>query len=297
MARVTAEYGIAGPVPFVDVLLETDNALFLDPSVLRNHRGDPLKRRADSLVKSFFTEVLRCRTSGARADTLKGEAMLKRLHEPNETRLGLSENKVQGHGFGDQLATRLWDTLASNPACAAAVLTQLEDVPLFISNVGDDLISDLTTRVTFEVLADFTAQMMSTYPALKRTVTTEASPVWNSSRRVWEDKDITLPYVEGHQLLLVPKNWIFWRLLMTSEQFYNRHSTRVIQEEGTTYDSRGKANKPRKQDIVKKNPDRKLLNNKQAVKYQDDDLVGEYRRWVDAEFEPLDDDAIEYRLD
>jgi hypothetical protein len=298
MARVTVEYRIKGPVPFVDVLLDTDNELFIDPSVLRNHGGDALKKRAHGLVMSFFAEVLRCRTSVGAVDIAKGESLLKRLHEPNETRFGLSENQVQGHGFGDQLATRLWNTLATNPACAAAVLTQLEDVPLFIDKVGDDLISDLTTRVTFEVLADFTSQMMGTYPALNRSVTTATSPVWNSATRRWDDDvPIDLPYVEGHQLLLVPKNWIFWRLMMTSEQFYNRHSTRTIQEEQTAYDSQGKALKPSKKGIIKQNPDRKALNNKQAVKYKDDGLIDDYRSWVDAEYEPMTDDQIEYRLD
>lgn len=297
MARVTAEYAISGPVPFLDVNLETDNELYIDPSVLRNHGGDPMKKRAHGLVTSFFQEVLRCRGSSAASDTSKGEELLKRLHEPNETRLGLSANKVQGHGFGDQLASRLWDTLRTNPACRAAALTQLEDVPLFIDKVGNDLVSDLTTRVTFEVLADFTQQMMTAFPALARTVTTETSPVWNPSTLQWDDVVIQLPYVEGHQLLLIPKNWIFWRLLMTSEQFYNRHATRTVQEEQTAYDSRGKALQPSKQSIIKANPDRKELNNRQAVKYKDDNLVNEYRAWIDSEYEPLDDDEIEYRLD
>jgi hypothetical protein len=226
----------------------------------------------------------------------KGEELLKRLHEPNETRLGLSEGRVRGHGFGDQLAERLWDTLATTPACVSAVLTQLEDVPLYIKGVGGDLVSDLTTRVTFSILAEFTTAMMSAHPALTRQVSTALSPVWNSSTLDWDEIGFTLPFVEGHQLLLVPKDWIYWRLHMTSEQFYNRYSTQTIQDEQTSFDSRGKALKPLKEGIRQRHPDRRLLNNEQSIKYKDDDLLGQYRQWIDRNYEPMDDDAISGRL-
>lgn len=296
MARVSKEYGLKLPLPFVDVRLEVDNRLFIDPSALRNSAGDPLKHRAHLAVESFFSEVIRCRFSKRAGDARKGEGLLKRLNEPNETRLGLSAENVAGHGFGDVLANRLWRELESNPACVASVLTKLEDVTLFVKDVGADLVSDLTTRVTFGILADFTKEMVRSYPSLGRELRTAVSPIWDQTARTWVEEAIELPFVEGRQLLLVPRDWVYWRLLMNSEQFYTRHSTQTLKEEATTYDSRGRAHSPRKKDIVKANPDRRLLNNNQAVKYKDDDLVGQYREWVDAGYEPMDDDALAYRL-
>lgn len=296
MGRVSSEYGIPKPTPFVDVVLETDNKLFVDPSALRNHGGDARKHRAHRLVLTFFTEVLRCRFSSSPTDLAKGLSLLEPLHEPNETRLGFSRSGLQGHAFGDELAERLWDTLATNPACVHAVLTKLEDVPLFIRQVGPDLISDLTTRVVFEELADFTQQMMATYPSLAATTTSLPSPVWEPGTATWKVKTFTLPQSKGRQLLLIPRDWVGWRLLMTPQQFFNLYATTYVQVEQTTYASDGRRLAPSKKAIRRQNSDPRELNNRMAVKYRDDEPVDVYRRWIDQNYAPLTDDEIERRV-
>lgn len=135
--RVTDLYGIAGPVPFVDLYVDRDNLLFLAPSAIRN-ATDPLGLHADGQLVDYFNEVLRCRVSPHPADHTKGRGLLQQLHEPNETRLGMSARGVAGHGFGDELGDRLWDELAHNPACRAAALTRLEDLRPFVDGVDPE---------------------------------------------------------------------------------------------------------------------------------------------------------------
>lgn len=297
--RVTTQFGIAGPVPFVDVHIERDNLLFLDPSAIRNDPS-PLGLRAHAQLISYFGEVLRCRQSAAAVDQAKGLDILQQLHEPNETRLGMSSAGVQGHGWGDELGERLWIELQTNRACQAAALTRLEDLKLFIDKVGDDLVSDMTTRVIFDVLADFTQDMMLRYPALGAATTNVNTLTWDAASLTWVTATVSLPDVAPHPLLLVPKGWVYWRMLMDDTAFYNRFATTTVQDERAVYDSVRKVRVvPMKRSLHEEFPGIKQLNNQQAAKNmqstQGRDLVAEYRVQVDHEFEPLSDGQIEDR--
>lgn len=294
--RVTDLYRIAGPVPFVDVHVDHDNLLFLDPSAIRN-ATNPLGLRANGQLVSYFTEVLRCRASANPADHAKGRGLLQELHEPNETRLGMSARRVAGHGFGDELGERMWDELAHNAACRAAALTRLEDLRLFVDGVGNDLVSDLTTRVVFDVLAEFTQQMAVRYPTLGGHVSTEIVTTWDGVALRWTPTSTTLPLAAGRQLLLVPKGWVYWRTLMDPIIFYNRFGTETVQQERTTYDREGNRNGPSKAALKAEFRHVRGLNNQQAALYRqrDRDLVAEYRQQVDETFTPLDDDELRRR--
>lgn len=296
--QVSDHYGITGDVPFLNVHVDRDNLLFLDPSAIRNARNDPLAARAHGLLLDFFGEVLRCRRSGSTADQDKGLRLLRRLHEPNETRLGMCIGPVAGHAFGDELGERLWDDLGSNSAARTAVLNRLEDLPLFVDGVGPDLVSDLSTRVIFEVLADFTHRMTVRYPQLAAGQTTTTVELWDGTFRIWRPRPLTLPYVDPHPLLLVPKPWVYWRNLMNPMAFYNRYGTQTVQRERTVHTPNGRRLAPSKARIRREFPHVRRLNIQQAVKYREhgEDLVAAYREWVDSEFAPLSDDELQRRL-
>ncbi|MDK3255261.1 hypothetical protein [Blastococcus capsensis] len=298
MTRITAHFGINGPVPFLDVDVHQDNKLFLDPSAIR-HAGGPMARRAHGLVLEFFREVMRCRTSPNRADREKGLALLQRLHEPNETRLGMSKAGSAGHAFGDELGSILWDVLDQPVFTADPIARRLEDLPLFVDRVGDDLVSDLTTRIVFEVLADFTAQQCALHPALAASVVTRDIDLWDIGSNDWVTRPVQLPWVAPHQLLLVPKEWVFWRMIMDPTAFYNHFGTGTVQMERTTTNLQGRKVAPSKESLKKEFPHVKELNIRQTVKYAHEehrDLVAEYRDRVDAEFTYLVDDEIARRL-
>lgn len=62
---VSAAFGLPVPLPFLDVYIDTDNPLVLNPSAIRNS-SHPRAVRARERLHSFFTEVLRCRDSSSR---------------------------------------------------------------------------------------------------------------------------------------------------------------------------------------------------------------------------------------
>ncbi len=295
--RVSTKFAISTPVPFVDVHLERDNRLFIDPSAIRNG-SDPRSRRAHSLLVDFFTEVLRLRASTLPADHSKGQALLNGLHEPNQTRLGMSAVGVSGKAFGTGLADDAWDVLGANPAARAAVITRLEHLPIFITKVGPDLISDLTTRILFGLLVDFTVEMVALYPSLGTRQTTETIDIYDPVSHRWISRSVTLPFVPPHQLLLVPKAWVYWRLLMEPEPFYNRFATETVRVERSVRDPRGRLRGPSKKALNVEFRDHRNLNVRQAVKYKETEnrnLVTEYQEFVDRNFEALGDDELDQR--
>lgn len=296
MTRVTEHYGISGPVPFVNVHVERDSPIFVDPSAIRND-ASPRGVAAYDQLRTMFGQVVEAARSTNPADHQIGRQLLTHFHEPNETRLGLSVAGSRGNAFADELETKFWSALRTNPACQHAVLNRLEDTRLYMDYVGDDRISDLTTRIIFNILADFTAEMMATYPALTSGATTAPSDAWSNATG-WNFANFRLPHCAGKQLLLVPREWVYWRTLMEPVQFYNRFSTQAIQDETATYDDEGRRHVVSKQSIKEANPNIRPLNNSKAVEYKDQhdrNLTEEYRNWVDSTFDVMATEDISKR--
>lgn len=296
MIPVTQAFGLPKPIPFLDVFVDTDTPFVLDPSAVRNSRH-ALASKAQDCLRSFFTEVLRCRDSPARPDQLRGRQLLQDLHEPNETRLGLTEDGSQGKAFGPEMGKRLWAELRT-PVCQTAALTALEDLPLFVPRVGKDLTSDLTTRVIFGVLVEYTQEMMREYPSLAEGAVTLPVRLWDPLKLEWREEDVYLPFAFGKQLLVIPLEWTSRDVRMAAVPFYNNKATQTLQVEQTMKQD-GVDLKPSKRLLKKQNPEVKKLNSSQTVVYLRDhnrNLVQEFREDVDRTFEAMTVEEAELRI-
>lgn len=101
--RVSEHYalGVSQPaLDFVDVDVRGDSALFVDPRALLL-LPTPWGEECVSLVQSYFAAVLDAIHAG---DHAAARRLLSELHEPNDTRLGLSIGRAQGHALGEELA-------------------------------------------------------------------------------------------------------------------------------------------------------------------------------------------------
>jgi hypothetical protein len=89
-------------------------------------------------------------------DKARARSLLSQLHEPNDTRLGFSQGRAQGHALGDELAGRVLEALMRSEAVKSRVLTDLEDTILLIEGIGPDLVSDIATNVIRQPLINYT---------------------------------------------------------------------------------------------------------------------------------------------
>lgn len=220
MALITTHYGISGPVPFLDVEVSADNRMFLDPHAIRLCHGvDPFAASANHCTATFFDEVTACVGATSASVCQRGLELLQRFEEPWETRLGMAAQGFYGHGGAEDVGAWIWAALNTDLEALVRIglLRWIEDLPLFIEGIDRDITSDITTRIVFEPLADFTADMMVRYPQFKagpHRVGVFSRQVWDSNRREWTQKDITLPIAAGKPLLLVPRYWARPTLLM-----------------------------------------------------------------------------------
>lgn len=226
MPTITQYYGISGPVPFIDVEVTADNRLYIDPHAIRLRKsGQPFADHALLCLDTFTEQVTESILKGTPASLRRGEQILQRFVEPWETRLGMSRRGFHGRGGGDIVGTWIWDVLADDVEALVriGVLKHIEDLPLFVDGVDRDITSDITTRIIFDALVKFTAQMLVQYPEFtreERQVGRFTKQIWNTEALDWVDVEVTLPIVDGKALLLVPTGWARPTLLMSAGRYY-----------------------------------------------------------------------------
>jgi len=288
-------YALPPNVPFLDVDVDDDNLLFADGSAIRNAAGI-YGMRAQTQLTGFFTGLIQLRQSPSLVDRTRGLSILQRMSEPGETRLGYSVKGTNGKGFGDGLGGVLWTALGDR-LCQEQALTRIEHLPLFLDGVDRDLMSDMITRVTMDILVDFTQDMMRRYPALAATTTTENLMVWDSQKFDWVSKSCRLPFVGGKQLVLIPRDWVTAKPLMHPSPFYNRYTTQAVQDEQTRLTPDGKIEKPYKWQIKADNPKIKQFNSERTLKdISVSNHVQEYQQEVDQAYVPLDAEEARRRI-
>ena len=287
MVFLSEAFDLPDDVPFLDVDVDNDNTIFLDPSAIRNSTCAYGVRAQGRLVE-FFEELVRRRQSSVFADKRNGLSVLQKMGEPGETRLGYSAAGTDGKGFADGLGAVLWDALGA-PICQDRALSRIEHLPLFLRGIDRDLISDMVTRIIMDILIEYTLDMMSQYPGLAEKTATRSLMVWDDRKLDWTQHDFELPFIGGKQLVLVPREWVTARLLMHPNPYYNRYTTKSLQEEQTTYDSDGKVVRPYKWQIKGANPAVKKFNSARTLKdISVKNHVLEYQIEVDQRFVPID---------
>lgn len=228
LPRITQFYGITdGSVPFFDADVTTDNRWFVDPYAIRIAREpEPFVTAANACTSSFFDTLAGCiaAPTGSKSHA-DGLTMLQRFTEPRETRLGMAAFGFNGHGGAQLVGAGIWEALNTDAEALVevAVLGRLEHIPLFVEGVDKDITSDLTTRVIYKPLADFTAAMIDQYPQFKapgREVVPVSRQVWDAVGAKWANQIVELPAVNGKPLLLVPAGWVRQHLLMSATRFY-----------------------------------------------------------------------------
>ena len=246
MKNITQYFGITRAVPFVDVAVARDNLLFIDPHAIRLSRTPgPFAGEAIDCIDSYFDTIARCVMSPSVSDRMRGRALLNHFPEPKETRFGMSVNGFHGHGGAADVGRWIWNGLSTDlhALLRVGVLKRLGELPLYIDGVGDDITSDITTRIIYGPLARYTAEMVRRYPEFSshgHKLVTIRSQAWDPSTREWVVAAFTLPVAHGEPLLLVPTSWARSGMLMSARRFYETSVLTYVQDEQAVLNSRGK---------------------------------------------------------
>jgi len=258
-------------------------------------------------MTSFFDEIVACVMSPHEEDARRGLDLLQHFNEPKETRLGLSRRGIDGHGGADDVGSWIWDALSSDARALieVGVLKRVEHIPLFVEGVDKDITSDVTTRIVFEPLANFTQAMVSKYPQFtsgRHETRVFSLQVWSIRRCDWVHKNLELPVAAEKPLLLVPKRWARPRLLMFAGRYYDTSLLSFVQEQlGSVNPRTGKFETDSKKVLkrkkkYKKHGRRTIIRVTEEAQASDEDLVDRFRAFVERKYTALDDDEIDEQL-
>lgn len=210
---------------FVDIPLDTDIRLFVDPYALTVAQDEWLKACGDMVVNYFQKLVNAIRKN----DTTAAMKLLSNLHEPNDTHLGLSRGTPSGRGVGSGQAQDLHDTFARSKAVKTGKLRDLTDCELMIPGISSDKISDVTINIIRAALIEYTEQQCA---MLKIPLENVASGLfWNPKTANWENSYVNLPVYNDERIVLVPKAAVRYRLAANHAEYYRRYVLEFLQAE------------------------------------------------------------------
>ncbi len=202
---------------FVDIDIEKDMPLFLDPYLL-SIKSDRWSFEAHATLESFFHFII---DIILKDDIEKARSYL-RFTEPREVCLGVSKESTNGKGLGSNEAIKIFDYIIKSEVVSKGIVDELEDFKIFVDNVGHDKISDLTINIIRKHLIDYTKTQCELYNIPTTMVAT--GQYWNPDIETWESNFKEMIVINGRPIILVPKSIVSRKAghFFSSEQ-YARH--------------------------------------------------------------------------
>ena len=225
---------------FVDVVVNDDNLLFIDP-ILLELANDEWCRHASKIVQSFFDtfyEAYRTRNSQCK------KVLLSHASEQNGTRLGYGHGD---NGKGNTL-TGLLDIFSPLEVLLEDIpnMKKAEDLTLMLPKFAEDGLSDLLTNVLHDQLNEFTLCQLARYGIKSNSA--KSFWTWEPTTVSWKMVQRPSYCIEGKEFLAVPKQIVRKKYLYSTGQYFNRIILERMRTEGQFMD----AGKPlSKKDIIK----------------------------------------------
>lgn len=260
---------------FVDVAVNDDNLLFLDPCLIEQGT-DEWSKKAGKHIKSYFDSLFEAYLHGNGNDKKR---LLSHAGEQNATKLG--------YGNGDNGKGNTEDGLLEIFLPLEKLIDEIktigkpQDLPVFIPGFAEDGLSDLLTNILHECLNEFTLEQMKEYGIESNGVVEFYS--WDLQGNDW--KKITKPayLVNGKELLLVPKNIVRKNFLFGVNQYFMRIILERIMDEGGYRDADGQSI-PKKEILKSKRYSGEHWQYDEVIKYtaSNNDALEEYHQKLPA---------------
>jgi len=185
---------------FVDIDLEHDYPLFIDPFLISN-QDNHWAIEANRTIKSFFEEFKRNMINKKYENAI---SMLNYMSEPKETCLGLSKTgTTHGRGLGKINSISIVEKIISTNAIENGIVNNIEDLMLFVEDIDKDKISDMVTNIIRGKLIEYTKSQCDLWGI--GLTEGETLPYWDPTDTKWVYSDSELLIIEDREVILVPK--------------------------------------------------------------------------------------------
>lgn len=216
-----------GGLDFVNIDVEGDVPVYVDPHALRMQSGDWAERCA-GLIGSFFEELLKAIGTG---DADRVHSLIAPLSEPNETHLGISVGRAKGTSLGSaKKAAELVSHLSKSRAIASGMVADLEETALFVDGIGTDILSDIATCLIRRPLVEYT-QGQADFHAIEMEEQ-YLGYEWSEGERDWLDGGaVRLPRGPDGPLLFVPRAIVRARLTLDKDKYFTGYIRPIYEDE------------------------------------------------------------------
>ncbi|MGP3791723.1 hypothetical protein [Pseudomonas sp. B392_1p] len=166
-ATISSEFGVDSAVldklGVVNVLLNTDTLVFIDPLLLEHSTHEEIRDGAYQSYRARFEKIIKLLAVSKTKDDApwRSAKRLFRFSEISWTCLGYGTT-VKGSGFGKDLVSSTLDTASQIVALGVEDIDLFMALALFEEGIGPDRISDMTTNIILEDLISFSARINQT---------------------------------------------------------------------------------------------------------------------------------------
>ncbi len=242
---------------FVDVYVNGDVALFIDPCLIETVSDDFCKNAKIVLVDYFDAFYKLYHT---KATYQVKHDFFSHAHELNYTKLGYGN----GNNGKAKTAEGMIDTFSDVERLMDKKIDMCHaiDLPIFIENFAEDCMSDMITNILFKNLNEFTIQQCKKYGVQTQKSDNEHY-YWDVSSHNWEKYQGEYLVIDKKIIVLVPKNIVRNKYFYSAGQYFSSVIVERAREEKAMYDAKGKKIPPQKGSIEKELLEN--VNKKQAI--------------------------------
>ena len=197
---------------FVDIELDKDKKLFIDPVLIYKYRKSWYSLISDCY--GHLTEYI----SSSKKD--KARKIICELNEFKYTHLGYSNFDRYGKGLGEIYTNKMYKTFSSlKSSLDIEEMKEFQNITLIIKGVAEDRISDMTSNIISIGLIDFTEDICRRY---KIPLEESNIKIWDIKKHSsWKMHKCNLPHYKNKPIILVPKEIVSKRLSVSKKQFWN----------------------------------------------------------------------------
>ncbi len=205
-------------IDFVDVPLDNDLELFIDPFKLEV-KGHDYITKMNYLLSKHFSHLIKLIKCEQKIEALKfingcSERYTHGVH------LGYSNSKY-GKSVGPTKTLKIYNSFSKSNAVKSGNLRDIEESILLLKDISYDTISDIILSICKEALLEYS----TTQQAKKHGLNTKAYTIRVlDNNSMWVDKKYNLPYNQQNPdeyIILVPKDIVTHNPRLTMDRAYS----------------------------------------------------------------------------
>ena len=172
------EFGIVS-ADFVNIDLANNNRYFLNPYNI-GELAHPVAKKATEVAVHFFEQV---RQELLRGNVKRAEELFcDKLSEPKEICLGYSKRGIVGKGI-HELARYVIKQIYYVDSYLINEIQHIEDIKLYVDDIGNDRVSDIYANVVRKVLIDYTEEQCKLHGI--PLITKQSKDYWDMATSSW----------------------------------------------------------------------------------------------------------------